>query len=636
MPQEKIIIKFEPDGHKDLIKALNNLAKAQREVQNAVASAGKVVKGTTVTTQKFSTTAAGLTTKLKAQGMSWKKLGVEANLVKRAYKGNKLAIEKLRVAMKQGHNGSRLLHNSFATLRSQLLLFQFAMAMGIRQLIKFADQAAKIESMSRAFNTLAGGGENATIAMDKLREATNNTMSEFDLFQQANNAMILGVTKNSDEMAEMFDIAQRLGRALGVDTKLSVESLIVGIGRQSRMMLDNIGIVTRVDEANQDYASELKKTVEQLTDAEKKQAFLNATMVAAREKLATMPAEIKTTQDAYDELGAAASDAAVALGKVFAEVFKLPEISEQSADSLRFFSENIDLISFSARAALTLFLGLPKEFHKTAKDIGEIGETFEKVPDLGISSDEFRMPDGVFDDLDKYISKKKETVQIDVDHRSVLNKVHGAFLQNQKAINMSIQSYSDATSAYSDNVNTRMQMDMDELKNRTSYQKADAEGRKRMEETVTKKYAKDRTAIAIFDKAQGIASATISSAQGVATALEDANIPLAVLIGALGAIQVGLIATTPLPKFQRGGMIGGRRHSQGGTMIEAEQGEFIMNRNAVESIGLENMNRMNRGGGGGAITVNVSGNVLTEDFVTGELAEAIRESARRGTDFGIS
>ena len=42
------------------------------------------------------------------------------------------------------------------------------------------------------------------------------------------------------------------------------------------------------------------------------------------------------------------------------------------------------------------------------------------------------------------------------------------------------------------------------------------------------------------------------------------------------------------------------------------------------------------GGGGGSVVVNVSGNVLTEDFVSGELAENIREAIRRGVDFGVS
>ena len=88
--------------------------------------------------------------------------------------------------------------------------------------------------------------------------------------------------------------------------------------------------------------------------------------------------------------------------------------------------------------------------------------------------------------------------------------------------------------------------------------------------------------------------------------------------------------------MEQGGIIGGRRHSQGGTMINAEQGEFVMRRDAVEAIGIENLNRMNEGGGGGMINVSVTGNVLTQDFVEEELAEAIRDAARRGTDFGIS
>ena len=66
-------------------------------------------------------------------------------------------------------------------------------------------------------------------------------------------------------------------------------------------------------------------------------------------------------------------------------------------------------------------------------------------------------------------------------------------------------------------------------------------------------------------------------------------------------------------------------------------GEFVMSRNAVESIGLETLNQMNQGGGGSSsINVSISGNVMTQDFVEGELAEAIKEAARRGSDFGLN
>jgi hypothetical protein len=50
-------------------------------------------------------------------------------------------------------------------------------------------------------------------------------------------------------------------------------------------------------------------------------------------------------------------------------------------------------------------------------------------------------------------------------------------------------------------------------------------------------------------------------------------------------------------KAEKGGMIGGNRHSAGGTIIEAEQGEFIMSRQGVQSVGVDNLYAMNRGGG---------------------------------------
>ena len=53
---------------------------------------------------------------------------------------------------------------------------------------------------------------------------------------------------------------------------------------------------------------------------------------------------------------------------------------------------------------------------------------------------------------------------------------------------------------------------------------------------------------------------------------------LAAIIGAAGAIQIAALAAKPIPKFERGGLIGGKLHSQGGTLIEAEQGEYMVNR----------------------------------------------------------
>ena len=86
----------------------------------------------------------------------------------------------------------------------------------------------------------------------------------------------------------------------------------------------------------------------------------------------------------------------------------------------------------------------------------------------------------------------------------------------------------------------------------------------------------EKTKQANRDKALAIFQAIVSTARAVAEALP--NIPLSILVGAAGAIQIAAIASQPIPKFEKGGEIGGQRHSQGGTMVEAEQGEYIVNR----------------------------------------------------------
>jgi hypothetical protein len=88
--------------------------------------------------------------------------------------------------------------------------------------------------------------------------------------------------------------------------------------------------------------------------------------------------------------------------------------------------------------------------------------------------------------------------------------------------------------------------------------------------------AAEKTKQAKADKALAIFQATISVAQQVAQNI--ANPVLAIIIAAAGAIQIAAIAARPIPKFERGGVVGGRRHTDGGTMVEAERDEYIINR----------------------------------------------------------
>ena len=61
-----------------------------------------------------------------------------------------------------------------------------------------------------------------------------------------------------------------------------------------------------------------------------------------------------------------------------------------------------------------------------------------------------------------------------------------------------------------------------------------------------------------------------------------------------------------------------------------------MRRDAVNTLGVETMNRINQGGGGGSVNVTFSGNVLSQDFVENEAIPQIRDAIRRGADIGVS
>ena len=114
-------------------------------------------------------------------------------------------------------------------------------------------------------------------------------------------------------------------------------------------------------------------------------------------------------------------------------------------------------------------------------------------------------------------------------------------------------------------INNSEQLERDKIKQRAA-----------LEKRTQAAIASEKTKQANRDKALALFQAIVSTSRAVAEALP--NIPLSILVGAAGAIQIAAIASQPVPKFEKGGEVGGKRHSEGGTIVEAEKGEYIVNR----------------------------------------------------------
>jgi hypothetical protein len=92
------------------------------------------------------------------------------------------------------------------------------------------------------------------------------------------------------------------------------------------------------------------------------------------------------------------------------------------------------------------------------------------------------------------------------------------------------------------------------------------------------KIAAEKTKQAEAAKALALFNAIIGTAQSVASA---GNPVLAAIQLAAGLAQIAIIRAQPIPKFKKGGEVGGKSHEAGGTLIEAEKGEYVVNKTSV-------------------------------------------------------
>lgn len=145
--------------------------------------------------------------------------------------------------------------------------------------IKLAEQANQYNRVYSSFEGLATGvGQSADAMLDSLRAASRGMISDYDLVLAANRAMVLGVADNSEEMAQLMEVAIARGNAMGLSATQAFDNLVTGLGRMSPLILDNLGIVTGGEKVFADYADAIGKAADELTDAERKQALINLTI----------------------------------------------------------------------------------------------------------------------------------------------------------------------------------------------------------------------------------------------------------------------------------------------------------------------------------------------------------------------
>jgi len=116
---------------------------------------------------------------------------------------------------------------------------------------------------------------------------------------------------------------------------------------------------------------------------------------------------------------------------------------------------------------------------------------------------------------------------------------------------------------------------------------------------------------------------TVGSMMALAPGGQAGGALLNLLSGFVGHTG-GLIKNNGIQRFATGGMVQG----QDNIPIMAQAGEFIMRREAVQNIGVQNLADMNRSGQGGGVTVNISA-PLVDETVIDHIIPAINKATNR-------
>lgn len=194
-----------------------------------------------------------------------------------------------------------------------------------REMVELGRRGAIFTQLKDVLNTYAASvGSSAERMLAAAQKASQGTISQYELTLNANRAIQFQVATTAEQYAKLIKLATALGRAQGVADTQALEFITTGIARESRLILDNLGLIINIKDAQSAYAQELGKSVDNLTQAEKKTALLNAayeqgaTAIAANEKAADSAA---TTFERFDT---AVVDAKDKVGELIAELLKEP------------------------------------------------------------------------------------------------------------------------------------------------------------------------------------------------------------------------------------------------------------------------------------------------------------------------
>ena len=196
-----------------------------------------------------------------------------------------------------GGGGGTSLVGAYATLAANV----FAASAAFNAL----SRAAEFQQLQQGLELVGNqSGRTLSVLADNLRDATDGALS----LEQASRGAALGVSGGfgAKELTGLAEIAKGASLALGRDLADAFDRLTRGAIKLEPEILDELGIMVRLDDAVEQYAAQLQKSASSLSQLERRQAFMNAILEQGSLKFGDIAKQVEPTP--YQKLAATFGD----------------------------------------------------------------------------------------------------------------------------------------------------------------------------------------------------------------------------------------------------------------------------------------------------------------------------------------
>ena len=193
------------------------------------------------------------------------------------------------------------------------------------------DKAARFTQTLEGLNTLASGsGIAADAILTSVQNITKGQLTIAETAEQINLAISAGF--NTKQIEGLASVSLKASRALGRDFTDAMTRVVRGSAKMESELLDELGIYAKIGPATTAYAAAIGKGRLELTEYERRQAFVNAVIAEGNAKFKDINVTVPTAAEEIQKFGANVSNLVTSLGSLLAQVL-VPLVS--------FFNNNV-------------------------------------------------------------------------------------------------------------------------------------------------------------------------------------------------------------------------------------------------------------------------------------------------------